>query len=232
MKRFWKEARVTAEDGGWTVLLDSRPVRTPAKRACVVPVRAMADAIAQEWAAQEDEVIPLSMPMTRAAATCLDRVAPEMPAVRRIVADYGGTDLLCYRAEYPQALTERQRLGWDPLLDWAAEALGARLALGQGVMHVAQDAAALAALDRSVDALDPWALTCLSEMVTISGSLVLGLAVGQGHLTADEAWALSRIDEQWNIDEWGEDAEAARQAAKREADFLHAAKVWAMVRET
>ena len=225
MKRFWTEAKTASAGDGWTVLLDGRPVRTPAKRQVIVPVSKMAEAIAREWDAQDETIQPLSMPMTRAAATCLDRVTPEAKAVAVNIASYGETDLLCYRAEAPVALVDRQAHGWDPVLTWAREALGAQLTVGTGVMHIAQSSEAVEALSREVSGLDPWRLTCLAELTTISGSLVLGLAVRHGRLDASEAWRLSRVDEDWNIEQWGEDHDAAEQAAKREADFLHAAHV-------
>ncbi|MEM9060750.1 MAG: ATP12 family protein [Pseudomonadota bacterium] len=225
MKRFWKEALVApAEDAdGWTILLDGRTVKTPAKRDVVVPKQAMADGIAAEWDAQEGEIAPMTMPLTRAAATCLDRVAPEQDVVAEMIAAYGETDLLCYRAEHPEGLVLRQTQGWDPVLDWARRDLAAPLKTASGIIHVAQDREALDGLAAEVHRQDAWALTCLSEMVTISGSLVLGLAVRRGALDAAEAWTLSRIDEQWNIDEWGKDEEAARQAEIRRGDFIRAA---------
>jgi chaperone required for assembly of F1-ATPase len=232
MKRFWKTARSERVEGGWLIRLDSRPVRTPARRLCVVPLAAMADGIAAEWNAQGDRVDPLSMPLTRAASTCLDRVMPDLDAVRRNVAGYGGTDLLCYRAPEPAELAARQARGWDPLLDWAAEALGARLVVGEGVMHIPQPAEAVARLGAEVDALDAWELTALSELTTLSGSLALALAVCHGRLDAAEAWRLSRIDEDWNIEEWGEDAEAARQATRRQAEFIAAAALLRLLGRT
>lgn len=231
MKRFWKTVTTEETPDGWRVLLDGRPVSTPAKRPCLVPNAALAADIAREWDTQEGEIRPLQMPMTRTAATCLDRVAPNLDEVRQIVAGYGGTDLLCYRAEHPVALADRQAHGWDPLLDWAAEVLGARLTTGTGVMHVAQPAAALALLGAEVARADPWQLTALAELTQLSGSLVLALAVHHGRLESAEAWALSRIDEQWNIEEWGDDADAASLAARREADFHHAAAVLSKLRE-
>ena len=232
MRRFWKKARVDRVDGGWLVRLDERPVRTPARRLCVVPVAAMADGIAAEWDAQVERIDPLSMPLTRAASTCLDRVAPELDGVRRTVAGYGGTDLLCYRAPEPVELAERQARGWDPLLDWAAEAFGARLAVGEGVMHVAQRPETVERLGEEVSALDPWELTAVSELTTLSGSLVLALAVCHGRLDAAEAWRLSRLDEPWTIEQWGEDEEAARQTARREADFRAAAALLRLLGRT
>ncbi|MEM7060267.1 MAG: ATP12 family protein [Pseudomonadota bacterium] len=230
MKRFWKETSISEDPDGFTINLDGRPVRTPARHACRVPRRLMAEEIAAEWQAQEEVVSPLSMPMTRVAATCLDRVAPEMDAVRDMITAYGGTDLLCYRATHPAELIARQTAGWDPVLDWAAETVGARLKTGSGVMHIAQPPSAEDALARRVRDADAWTLTGLSELVTISGSLVLGLAVLEQFLEAEAAWELSRIDEQWNIDEWGEDFEAAELAAKRQSDFLQAARVLDILR--
>lgn len=224
MKRFWKEARTEQVEGGWLIRLDGRPVRTPARRLCIVPVAEMADGIAAEWNAQGPRVDPLSMPLTRSASTCLDRVMPEIEAVRRNIASYGGADLLCYRAPCPVELIRRQKEGWDPLLDWAAERFGARLLVGEGVMHIKQPPEAIEQLASHIDTFDAWELTGLSELTTLSGSLIIGLAVLHGHLPPEEGWALSRLDEQWNIEQWGEDAEASQHAAQREADFLAAAR--------
>lgn len=231
MKRFWTEARPVEAPDGWSVELDGKPVRTPARRTCVLPSLPMAERVAAEWNAQDGDIAPLSMPMTRAAATCLDRVAPEQHAVCEIIAGYGGTDLVCYRAAHPDALVARQREGWDQILDWARDALDVPLNVGAGVMHIAQPPQSMARLAGHVARLDAWELTALSELVTISGSLVLGLAVGHRHLDPEDAWVRSQIDEQWNIDQWGEDADAAEKAARRKADFLHAAEVWRLLDE-
>lgn len=224
MKRFWKEARTEQVENGWLIRLDGRPVRTPARRLCIVPVAGMADGIAAEWNAQGPRVDPFSMPLTRAASTCLDRVMPEIETVWRNIAAYGGTDLLCYHAPGPAELIRRQEEGWDPLLDWAADRLGARLVVGEGVMHIAQPEDAIERLATHVRTFDAWELTGLSELTTLSGSLIIALAILHGHLLPEDGWALSRLDEQWNIDQWGEDAEASLQAARREADFLAAAR--------
>ena len=217
-KRFWKEATVVADGTGWAVRLDGRAVKTPAKAALVVPTRALAQAIAAEWDAQHGVVKPATMPMTRAANSAIDKVAVQFDAVAAMLADYGGTDLLCYRAEGPADLVARQAAAWDPLLDWAAKAHGARLAVTCGVLPVAQDAAALDRLGAALRRHDPFALTALHDLVAISGSLVLGLAVAQHRLTAAEAWDASRIDETWQAEQWGRDDEAAAmEAAKRQA---------------
>ena len=227
-KRFWKEARAEACEGGFTVRLDGRPVKTPAKVPLVVPTVAMAEAIAAEWDAQQGEVKPDTMPVTRAANSAIDKIVPQRAAVVEIVAAYGGSDLLCYRAAGPEALVARQAEGWDPVLEWAEEALGVRLAVTTGVMHVAQDADGLARLAARVDAFDPFRLAAFHDLVAISGSLVLALAVTEGRLAAEEAWALSRIDEHWQVEQWGEDEEAAASEAARHEGFVAAARFFAL----
>lgn len=227
-RRFWADAAVAAAAGGWQVLLDGRAVRTPAKALLVLPTRAMAKAVAGEWQAQGAEVAPATMPMTRMANTAVDGVGPRHAAVVAALAEWGGSDLLCYRAEGPAALVARQAAGWDAWLDWAADALGARLAVTTGLMPVAQPPAALAALRAAVAAQDAFRLTALHDLVTIPGSLVLGLAVAAGRLTADDAFALSRIDEDWQAELWGRDAEAAESAARKQADMAAAGRFFAL----
>ncbi len=217
-KRFWTAATVVNCDGGHTVHLDKRPVRTPAKAPLVVPTRALAQAIADEWLAQEGAVRPATMPFTRMANSAIDKVTPLHAAVVAEVAGYGATDLLCYRAVGPLALVARQAADWDHLLDWAADALQAPLVVTVGVIPVEQPAASVARLTAGVAAMSPFALVALHDLTAISGSLVLGLAVAAGRLTALQAFDLSRIDEVWQAEEWGEDDEAAEiQMLKRQA---------------
>ena len=233
MKRFWSEVSVEAAEagcGGFAIRLDRRPVRTPAKAPCLLPTRALAEAVAAEWAAVEGGVDPAAMPLTRAANSAIDRVIPERAAVAAIIAGYGETDLICYRAPHPQALARRQAEAWDPLLAWVAQALGAPLVSAEGVVHVAQPPESLARLGAAVRAHGPWELTALHDLVSISGSLVIGLAVSHGRLDAATAWPLSRIDEDWQIEEWGEDDEAAALAGRRRADFASAARLLELVR--
>lgn len=214
-RRFWKAASVEAEGGGWQVLLDGRPIRTPGKLPLVMPTRALAQAIAAEWDAQADVIDPNTMPLTRAANSAVEKVTPQFAAVADMLAGYGGTDLLSYRASGPATLAERQAAGWDPLIDWAARALRAPLKITEGVIPVAQDAGALARLRARLDDLTPWQLTALHDLVTLPGSLVLGLAVLEGRLDADAAHALSRIDETFQAERWGRDDEAEAAAAAR-----------------
>ena len=230
MKRFWREVTVEEADGGFGFRLDSRPVRTPAKAPCLLPTRALAEAVAAEWAVVEGEVDPAAMPLTRAANSAIDRVIPEREAVAALVAAYGEADLICYRAPHPEGLARRQGDAWDPLLAWVDEALGARLVSVEGVVHVAQPPDSLARLGSAVRAHGPWELTALHDLVSISGSLVIGLAVSRGRLDAATAWPLSRIDEDWQIEEWGADDEAAAVAKRRQADFANAARLLELVR--
>lgn len=211
-KRFWTKASAAQVDGGWTVHLDNRGIKTPAKAPLIVPTRALADALAHEWDAQTDTVDPETMPLTRAANSAIDKVIPQRDGVIQMLAGYGETDLLCYRADVPQALAQRQAEAWDPLLDWAAARYDARLIPVAGVMYQAPDQAALDRLAAVMAPMGNFDLTALHDLVTISGSLVLGLAVMDRHIDAKTAWTLSRVDESWQQDQWGTDDEAEQKA--------------------
>lgn len=224
-RRFWKEVEVTAEPDGFGLRLDGRELVTPAGKLLRAPTRALVEAVADEWRDVEDEVRPDLMPYTRAVNVAIDRVEAARSAVAEAIAAYGESDLLCYRAAAPEALRQRQAAAWDPALDWAADALGARLRIVDGVMHRMQPEASLDALRFAVGAEDAFALTALHELVTLSGSLVLGLGVRGGAFTPEEAWALSRVDEAWQAEQWGEDAEAVEAAARKRDDFLRAARM-------
>lgn len=229
-RRFWTRAEAAAAPGGWTVRLDDRAVKTPAKNQLVTPHRAVAEACAAEWSVQGERVDPGAMPVTRALNSAIDRVAPQFDEVAASVAAYGESDLLCYRAPGPQALAARQAAAWDPWLAWARARWGATLICAVGVIHVAQPAGGVAALAQAVAARDALSLTALHDLVALSGSLVLGLAVDEGALDAAEAWALSRVDEIWQAEQWGEDAEAAQAAALKAQGFAEAARLAALLR--
>lgn len=217
-KRFWKEAKPIETEGGWAIHLDTRAVKTPAKAPLIVPTRALAEAIAREWDAQQGEIRPEQMPVTRAANSAIDKVTPQYDAVVAMLADYAGTDLLSYRAAEPAGLVARQAAAWDPLLDWAAQRHGARLTVTSGVIPVAQDPVALAALHEALRVQGPYRVTALHDLIAISGSMVIGLALGEGVIDLDTAWRASRVDEHWQIEQWGPDDEAAEiEAIKREA---------------
>jgi chaperone required for assembly of F1-ATPase len=221
-RRFWTTAQTVPTEGGFAVHLDARPVRTPRKAPLTLPTAALAEAVAAEWQAQGEKVDPTTMPFTRTANSAIDTVAAQFDVIAQMVADYGGTDLLCYRAVDPDDLIEVQAKAWDPLLDWAATNLGARLRTTSGIVHVAQPPESLSVLNGLVRALTPFQLAAFHDLVSISGSLILALAVQRGRIAADEGWKLSRIDEDWQISLWGEDEEAAEAAQAKHAAFLQA----------
>lgn len=221
-RRFWSESRVEQDGEGWIVALDGRPVKAPSKSALLIPSRALAEGVAAEWDAQEEVIAPLTMPLTRAVNTSIDKTIPQREGIAAHLGEYGGSDLLSYRATGPDGLVERQAATWDPILDWLAETYGARLAVTSGVMPAAQPANALAALNNHLNTIDPWELTALSEFVTMSGSLALGLAVLHDHLDPGTAWDASRVDEVWQIEQWGEDEEEAERIAGKRQEFLQA----------
>jgi chaperone required for assembly of F1-ATPase len=217
VKRFYREAACApAAGGGHAVLLDGRPVKTPSRAPLVVPAAALAEAIAAEWQAQGEQVDPRAMPLNALACTAIDIVAPER---RRIVADlmgFGGHDLLCYWTDETGELLRRQQRHWQPLLDWAAADLGAPLRKTCGIASQPQPPESLAALERAIEALDDFALTALAAAAKAAASLVLALALTRGRIDAAEAFALSQLDELYQAERWGEDAEAAaRRAALR-----------------
>lgn len=220
-KRFWTAAAVVPQDGGFTVHLDNRPVKTPAKQPLLLPTEALAALIAAEWDAQTGLVNPETMPVTRMANSAIDKVVPQYDEVATLLTAYGETDHLCYRATHPAKLIARQAEAWDPLLLWATKALQAPLRTTAGIVHVAQDPEVMQHLHQRVLGLGNFRLAAVHDLVSISGSLVLAFAVGHGHLTAAEGWRLSRIDEDWQIELWGEDEDAAAASAlKREAFHL------------
>lgn len=229
-KRFWQSATATPCDGGYTVTLDGRAVKTPAKALLVVPTAAMADAIAAEWDAQTGLVDPRTMPVTRSANAAIDKLRPQRAEVIALLAEYGGSDLLCYRATAPDGLVAQQQAAWDPLIAWAAEALDAPLIVAQGVMHLPQDPQTLARMTAHIAAFDDFALAAVHDLIALSGSLVLALAVTRGHLDAAAAWDISRVDEDWQISQWGADDEASAAAAVKRAAFLHAHRFYLLSR--
>lgn len=221
-KRFWTSTTVAEGDDGFEVLLDSRRLRTPAKSALILPTRQMADEVAAEWQAQGERIDPGTMPVTRSANAAIDKVRVQHGEVAEMVVAYGDSDLLCYRADAPVELIQRQAEGWDPLLDWAGDALSARLRPVTGVMHMPQDPEALSALSSQVHALDAFQLTAFHDLVALSGSLVIGFAAIRGHLPPETLWQRSRIDEHWQEEQWGADDEASQQAEQKKQAFLHA----------
>ncbi len=221
-KRFWTSSAVVEAEGGYTVELDGRRVKTPAKAALVLPTRAMAEAVAQEWDAQDKEVDPATMSFTRSANAAIDKVRHQHAEVADMLADYGDSDLLCYRATYPQELAERQAREWDPALAWAAETLDARLQPVAGLVHQPQPSDALTRLRGLVHELDEFRLAAFHDLVSLSGSLILGFAAARNWRKPDEIWRISRLDEIWQAEQWGDDEEAVRAAEIKKSAFVHA----------
>lgn len=212
MKRFYKEASVGAGEDGFRVLLDGRPVRTPAANILVLPTEELAAAIAAEWNAQGEEIAPLSMPLLRLADTVIDGIVPNCEAVIAAILRFGDNDLLCYRAHQPPDLAQRQAAAWDPMLDWAAQRHGAHLVVGQGLNHVEQPAGALTALRQALETLDSYTLAGLHVIAAVTGSIVLALAVVEGETSSLHAFQISRIDETYQAEKWGLDSEAEARA--------------------
>ncbi|HRO32706.1 MAG TPA: ATP12 family protein [Brevundimonas sp.] len=219
-KRFWTDVDVREGQGGWSVLLDGRAPKTPAGAPLVLPANAAARLVADEWAAQGEFVEPATMPATRLASTAIDRVSQVRQAVAEEIAAYAGSDLLCYPAEAPRGLVERQARDWTPWLDWAARELDVTLAPSSGIVHRTQDAAALARVQDHALALDDFALTGLATLTPLLGSAILALAVQRGALDAEAAFDLSRLEEAFQEDQWGVDAEAAERTAARRAEAV------------
>jgi chaperone required for assembly of F1-ATPase len=215
VRRFWTEVAVTAEGG---IALDGRPVRTPGRLPLVVPAPALAEAIAGEWRAVGETVDPRAMPLTGLANAAIERITPDPAAFGGGIAVYGGSDLLCYRAE-DGPLAERQAAQWDPVLDWARGRYDVEFVLTRGVMPVEQPPRTLARLREAVVALSPWMLAPLSPITGITGSLLLGLGVVEGAIGADAAWTAAHVDEDWQIEQWGEDDLALATRAVREAEY-------------
>jgi chaperone required for assembly of F1-ATPase len=223
-KRFWTSTEVVAEGDGFSVRLDGRPVRTPAKKPLIVPTRVLAEEIAGEWQAQEKVVKPSTMPVTRTANSAIDKVAVQRTEIIDILGEYGGTDLLCYRATGPQELIARQAAAWDPLLDWAETALGARLKVTQGVLPIAQNPPDLARLSAQIVEFSDFELAAFHDLVALPGSLVIGLAVTFGQKSPEALWEIARLDELWQIEQWGEDEEAEATNRLKKQAFLDAAR--------
>ena len=224
-KRFWTEVTVEARDGGHRILLDGRPVRTPGKRELLMPRVDLAEAIAAEWRAQATHLDPSTMPLTRLANSVLDGVVDRRAEVADDAAKYAETDLVCYRAEAPERLVERQTATWDPLLDWIEETRGARLLVAEGIVHVAQDRDALDRLRAAIAVFDPWRLAGFHTVTTLTGSFVVALALAEGRLEPDAAWAVAHLDEAWNAELWGRDEEAEERLAFRRVEFDAAARL-------
>jgi chaperone required for assembly of F1-ATPase len=223
-RRFYERVTTARVPEGRAVELDRKPVRTPAGRVLAAPKPALAQAIATEWAAQGEMIDPAKMPQTRLANAIIDGVTDRPGPVAAEIEKYLASDLVCYRADVPQGLRERQAEHWDPILAWARDALGAHLRVGEGVVHVAQPEAALAAARAAIPA-DPWRLGAVHAVTTLTGSALIALALSRGRLSAEAAWQAAHVDEDWNMEQWGRDDLALERRAYRYAEFLAAAVV-------
>jgi chaperone required for assembly of F1-ATPase len=229
-KRAYRAVAVIEEAADFAVMLDGKPALTSGRRPLLLPTRTLAEAVAAEWAPQEAEIDPVRMPLTRLAVAALDLVAPNRAEIAARIAEFAGTDLLCYRASEPEELVRRQQAEWQPLLDWAIDRYGAPLAITEGVIALEQARAALERLSRAVAALDDFALAALAAATAALGSLILGLAMLDGRIDGETAFALSQLDESFQAERWGEDEEAAIGRRRLRDDILAAARFVVLLR--
>ncbi len=219
MKRFYREAAARPSEGGFEILLDGRPVRTPARNLLAVPGARLGEAIVAEWRAQGDKVDPRTMPLTGLANAAIDRVTPDPAGFASGLAKYGESDLLCYRAEAPAPLVVRQAEIWDPLLEWARRRFEVDFATVCGIIHRPQPEPTVERLTRAVADHSPFELAALSPLVTISGSLLIALALAEGAIDREAAWAAATLDEAWQAEQWGTDPEAAAALEAKRREF-------------
>ena len=219
MKRFWKNVAIAREAGGFTLTLDGRPVKTPGRVSLLLPNLELTEAVADEWRAVGEDIDPRAMPLTGLANAAIDRIGTAHASFATSLAAYGETDLLYYRAESPDPLVERQAAAWDPLLDWAGARYDVHFETATGVMHHPQPPATVTRLAEAVMELDAWRLAGMSPVVTIGGSLVAALALLEGHATRDTIWAAVEADEDWQVEQWGDDDIAIKARETRKGDF-------------
>ena len=223
-KRFYAAAEVGHADRGFSITLDGKPIKTPSGRQVIVPARPIAEAIAAEWNAQTEAIDPLTMPLMRFANSVIEGVVDKAEAVADDVAKYLRSDLLFYRAGHPEALVTREAAHWDPIVFWAADALGAHFMLAEGIVHVRQPDSAIAAA-RAALPKDAWSIAAVHVVTTLTGSALLALALFHGVIDPDEVWAAAHVDEDWNSEKWGVDEEVAARRAARLVDFQAAASI-------
>jgi len=227
MKRFYKDVTVTPGNG---IALDGKPVKTPAKLPLVVPTGALAEAIAEEWRQQSETINPHAMPLTKLANTAIDRIAPDHhPALQEIV-DYAGSDLVCYRADRPPELVARQKAAWDPVIDWALTALDAPFEQVTGVTHHLQPPEALRAVAIAIEGCSPFEIAALHNLTTLTGSAILSLMLFRQAIGEEEAWRAAHVDEDYQIEQWGEDHEAKQRRISRHAEFLACTRLLRLLR--
>jgi len=229
-KVFWSDVDVKQDDAGFRVLLDGRDLKTPAKSTLQIPTKALAEGIAAEWRSLKDKVDPEALPLTKLANAAIDKIAVQSEPIIEMLAEYATTDLLCYRATSPKGLADRQEQIWQPLLDWFSDTHDVGLEVGSGVMPIRQPTQVLTDCAALLKTYSHFELAAVYDLITLSGSFVIGVATATGKIGATDAWAASRIDEDWQIAEWGEDEDAMSLAATRQSAFERAAFVLTLLK--
>ena len=227
-KRFWKNVHVVSSEAGYFIKLDDKILKTPAKRQMMLPTEALAKKVASEWDEQVEEIDPTTMPFTKSANAVLDKVSEQYEEVSSLLSEYGETDLLYYRADSPPELQKRQKNGWDPIVKWAENTFKVQINCGTGIVYIPQNEKLFSETRKKINNLSIFELTALYDMVSITGSLILGLAIIHRRLSAEEAYQLSRIDEQWQLEQWGEDEEAQVASNQKNIAILHSEEFFAL----
>ena len=220
-KRFYKSVAVTDQFG---IALDGRNVKTPLKAPLVLPTRALAEAVAAEWDAQIDVINPHAMPLTKLANTAIDRAIPEKSKIVAEILGFTGNDMICYRAESPAGLVQRQITHWDPIIAWAKTDLKAGFTAVNTITHRSQSPMALQALETHIERLEPFSLVAVHNLTTLTGSALLATMLAVGKIPTDDAWRAANVDEDWQIETWGEDAEAVARRTERLNEFSASVK--------
>ena len=231
-KRFWKNVHVVSSVSGYFIKLDDKILKTPAKRQMVLPTEALAKKVASEWGQQAEEIDPTIMPFTKSTNAALDKVSEQFEEVSALLGEYGDTDLLYYRADSPLELKKLQETGWDPIVKWAENTFKVRINCGTGIVYIPQNEQLLSEIQLKINDLNVFELTAFYDMVSITGSLILGLAIINGRLSAEEAYQLSRVDELWQLEQWGEDEEAQTASNLKNAAILHSEEFFSLSRRT
>ena len=221
-KRFWKNVHVVPSEARYLIKLDDKILKTPAKRQMELPTEALAKKVASEWDEQVEEIDPTTMPFTKSANAALDKVSEQFEEVGSLLGEYGDTDLLYYRADSPPELQKRQKIGWDPIVKWAENTFKVKINCGTGIVYIPQNEQMFSEIRIKISNLSIFELTAFYDMVSITGSLILGLAIINGRLSAEEAYQLSRVDELWQLEQWEDSAEGSFTTFRRRLRIITA----------
>jgi len=227
-KRFWENVHVVSSEDGYFIKLDDKILKTPAKKQMMLPTEALAKRVAAEWDEQVEEIDPTKMLFTKSANAALDKVSEQFTEVSSLLGEYGDTDLLYYRADSPPELHKRQKTGWDPIIKWAENSFNVQINCGTGIIYIPQNERLFSEIKLKINNLSIFELTAFYDMVSITGSLILGLTIINGRLSAEEAYQLSRIDEVWQLEQWGEDEEAQAAAKQKNVAILHSEEFFSL----